>query len=298
MKYIILFIGACLSLHACKPQISKFETLPPLSRALQCMPEPGAIIAAHRGTSRNWPTPENSISGLNKLIKENYLIAEIDVARLGDGTLITFHDGIWDDISTGKGPIAASSRSDLDKVLLKTRRGKLTNDRPPFFEDMLTIAKNKIYLEIDFKSSVNMETVINTIHNHQMDKHVILIAYTAKQAKQLRKLAPNMVLSIPDDVAIGQKTYQGNIQGPQTGNLVWLGRDVIELETVRPIKRAGHYIIGRAGEASKTKYLKEIRRNADIIVTDYPEQYLPLTGLDKAQHKSFENCLNQMEDKG
>lgn len=285
MKHIILYVGLCLSLMACKPQLSKFETLPPLSLTLSCIPEAGAIIAAHRGTSRNWSIPENSISGLNKLIKNGYLIAEIDVARIGDGTLITFHDGVWDETSTGKGPIAASNRAELDRILLKTRRGKFTNDRPPLFEDMLKAAKHKIHLEIDFKSSVSMKSAIDIIRDTHMGDQVILIAYSANQAKKLRQLAPDMILSLPRHAK-----QQGG-----AGNLIWLGKDIGNSKLARAIKQNKNYVIGSVGQAANTGGLKNIRRNADILVTDYPEQYLPLTGLNKRQLGLFKTCL---KDKG
>ncbi|MEP1229476.1 MAG: glycerophosphodiester phosphodiesterase family protein, partial [Litorimonas sp.] len=188
-------------LMSCQKTTPYPEHLPPLKAAIECLPKDGAIIAAHRGTSRDWNTAENSISALQKLIKQNYLLAEIDVAGLRDSTMITFHDGVWDDISTGKGPVISTTKESLEKILLKTRKGTYTSDRPPLFEDMLQTAKGKIYLEIDFKSSANMQNVISTIKKYDMSDQVLLIAYTKNQAKKLRNLAPNMLLSSPESGA-------------------------------------------------------------------------------------------------
>lgn len=270
----------CFILAACADQSRIPETLPPLKTALECLPEAGAISAAHRGTSRDWKLAENSIAALNKLIRKNYLIAEVDVARLRDGTFITFHDGVWDDISTGKGPIASSTKSDLNKILLKTRRGALTSDRPPLFEDVLGAAKGKIYLEIDFKSSANMGQVIGLIRKANMDQHVLLIAYTARQAKALRKLAPDMLISAPQTSA-------------KRGELIWLGKDIKDVRRVASIKASGQYAIGRVGKALDERHLKTAQQHADILVTDYPNQYLPLTGLNRSERETFSDCLKQ-----
>ena len=152
-------------------------------------------MAAHRGVSEDWDLPENSASGLQRLIDENYLVAEIDVASTKDGTLFLFHDGVWEDTSTGKGPVSASTSQDLDKILLKSRQGTLASERPLRFGDALDIAKDQLYLEIDFKSSAPKDEVIEIIKEKGMGDQVILIAYTTEQAKELQALAPNMVLS-------------------------------------------------------------------------------------------------------
>jgi len=277
-KTIVLAIFSFI-LAACNQNIYP-DNLPPLKTALQCLPQEGAVIAAHRGTSRDWQIAENSISGLNKLIKGDYLMAEIDVAKLQDGTLITFHDGVWDDISTAKGPISASQKNDIDKILLKTRREQFTNDRPPLFEDILLAAKGKIYLEIDFKSSVNIKQVIDIIYKHNMENNVLLISYTSKQAKALRKSAPDMLISAPNKSAL-------------KGELIWLGNDIRDKKYIPAIKKSGQFAIGRVGKAYDETDLKTAQDHADILVTDYPNQYLPVTGLNRDQRRVFANCLIQ-----
>jgi len=272
--------AAALALTACSGQSVLPDTLPPLKTALDCMPEKGAIIAAHRGVSRDWREAENSISALKKLIKENYLIAEIDVARLRDGTYITFHDGVWDEISTGKGPIASTTKDGLEKILLKSRRGALTSDRPPRFETMLETAKHKIYLEIDFKSSSNMGEIIELIRKADMGDHVLLIAYSGGQAKRLRSLAPDMLISAPQNSA-------------KKGELIWLGKDIKDNRRIAAINKSGQYAIGRVGKALDERDVKTAKLNADILVTDYPNQYLPLTGLNRKEQQAFAACLEK-----
>ncbi len=271
---LILYLGTT----GCSQQNLRLETLPPLKIALDCLPDKGAMIAAHRGTSRDWQTPENSISGLKKLIGNNYLMAEIDVARLRDGTLITFHDGVWDDLSTATGVVASSTQSDLDKILLRTRRGILSADRPPKFEDILIAAKNKIYLEIDFKTSANIQQVIDLIYKNEMEHHVLLISYTQKQANILRNIAPDMALSVSRSSKV-------------KGDFIWLGDDIKNTRHLSSIQSHNQYVIGRVGQVSTQKALKTAKLNADILVTDYPNQYLPLTGLNKDQRKVFRSCL-------
>lgn len=267
-----------LTLGACQKTAQYPETLPPLKQTLDCIPKNASIIAAHRGTSRDWSLAENSLSALEKLINKGYLVAEIDVAGLKDRTLITYHDGVWDEASTGKGPVAASRRGDLNNILLKTRKGRFTSERPPLFDDLLKTAKGRIYLEIDFKSSADINNVIDVIDTNNMRDQVLLIAYTGKQARKLRQIAPDILLSVPENSA-------------QRGDLVWLGKDAKNSARTQAIKARGQYVIGKVGRGLDETNLAQTRSQSDILVTDYPNQYMPVTGLNNATRKSFEACL-------
>jgi len=260
-------------------QNTQSAKLPPIRTALSCLPGSAAIIAAHRGTDERWrDTAENSIGGLKALIDHGTLMAEIDVAGLKDGTIITFHDGVWDEISTGKGPIASSRKSDLEKILLKSRAGKLTADRPPLFSDMIAAAKGKIYIEVDFKSSAKFRPVIKAIRDADMADQVLLIAYSSGQAEQLARLAPEMLRSNPKDAA-------------KKGHAVWLDYEVANGQTAARLRDNGHYTIGRLGDPNRQPPLRVLQTAADILVTDQAERYEGVIGLRGGAKAEYEACL-------
>ena len=257
------------------------ERLAPLKKALSCLPQNAAIIAAHRGTDERWrETAENSIGGLKALIDHGSLMAEIDVAGLKDGTLITFHDGVWDEISTGTGPIASTRRSDLENILLKSRAGNLTAERPPLFADMLRLAKGKIYMEVDFKSSADYRSVINAIHDADMSDQVLLISYNSRQSAQLKRLAPEMLRSDPPDAA-------------QRGHAVWMGYGVATGNKAKGLKQNGHYTIGRIGDPKRQPPFSALRKASDILVTDQAERYDGIEGLSGKARAEYERCLSK-----
>lgn len=254
-------------------------SLPPIRKALSCLPPEAAIIAAHRGTDERWrDQAENSIGGLNALIDHGTIMAEIDVAGLKDDTLITFHDGVWDEISTAKGPIAVSTKADLEKILLKSRAGALTADRPPLFADMLSTAKGHIYMEVDFKSSADPRAVIKAIRNAGMSDQVLLIAYNPQQAALFERLAPEMLRSNPTAAT-------------QSGHAVWLGYNVADGEDAKSFKSNGNYIIGRIGDPNRQPPLKALRLAADILVTDEAERYDGIIELTAKSQAAYEACL-------
>jgi len=233
-------------------------------------------MASHRGTSRSWNLPENSLSALNKLIQNGYKIAEIDIASTRDGALFTFHDGVWEEGSTGKGAVAATNSAELEKILLKTRRGTITSERPPLLTDMLALAKDRIYLEIDFKSSAKYEPVLKAIRQADMADQVVLIAYSDGQARKLARLAPDMLLSVPPSSA-------------RPESLVWFGADAVGDPQVKAIRNIGADIIGRVWKRRDERQLGTMLKNANLVVTDYIEQYDPIMGL--KDQAGYQACL-------
>ena len=277
-----LLVGGCKaavpdSTDPASTSAAKSDVYPSLKTALTCLPDGAAMMASHRGTSRDWDLPENSVSGLERLIADGYKVAEIDIAGTKDGVLFSYHDGVWDEVSTGTGPVASTTADELETILLKTRKGTLTSERPPTFDALLKTAKDRIYLEIDFKSSARFEPVLAAIRAADMTDQVVLIAYSPGQTRKLAQLAPEMLLSTPPEAA-------------KSGHLVWMGPDAKDINTAKPLKNNGSIVIGRVWEKKRADALPAMLQNARLIVTDYINQYEPITGTyDKAAYAA---CLS------
>jgi len=280
-----LILAACDNANVTEPkgaaQNEVKTSLPPLVDYINCLPQETALVAAHRGTARNSKYPENSMSALIALLDKGYLVSEIDVAGLKDGTHILYHDGVWDEKSTGKGPIASSTWTDAEKILLNDTRGKLSADRPVKFEDYLEAAKDKIYLEIDFKSSAKYETVLNLIRKHDMTDQVILISYNKGQSIKLASLAPDMMLSIGSNEALGQTRYKPNQIA------AWIGYDVNDAALVKSLQDKDIPILGRVRKDWNSKAADV----SDLLVTDDVFDHRPIAGLNKNNKAKLESCL-------
>lgn len=260
----------------------------PLRKQFQCLPREAALIAAHRGVSKGEGFAENSQSSLEALIDKGILVAEVDVAGLKDGTHILYHDGVWEEKSTGRGPVAVSNWSDAEKTLLNDTDGNLTADRPVKLSDVLLLAKDRLYLEIDFKSSAKYETVINMIRNAGMSDQVILIAYNDSQARRLAKLAPEMLLSVGirdmDDVD-ALKSAGVNVKNMA----VWFGRGPYDNDVVRSLDLANIPILAWPPRND----MKNSALPASLLVTDYAFEYQPISGLTKTGHYEYLDCLTK-----
>lgn len=277
---------ALLGLIACGAQDKAIEApiahsvLPPLTKQFECLPDEAAIIAAHRGTAYDTAYAENSISGLKALIDKGYLMAEVDIAGLKDGTHILYHDGVWDEKSTGNGAVASSTWGTAQNYLLNDPRGILTSDTPPRLTDFLDTAKDKIYLEIDFKSSAKYDHVIELIREKDMADQVILISYSKGQADKLARLAPEMMLSISVDKPEDALAYNSRAA-------VWLGDDIFDDNRVAGLAAQGTPILGRI----QKKWSKKAAKAAHVLVTDYTFDHRPIAGLNAENKAIYEACL-------
>ena len=254
-------LAPTLALAACRapqPDLST-HTDRGLQHYLDCLPPGASLTAAHRGTQRGSPHPENSIDGLDALLDADILLAEIDVARTRDGQHILFHDGVWDDGSNGRGPVAATDWPTAQTYSLRTTKGRLTDSGVPTLEQYLARARDNIFLEIDFKTSARYSDVLEIIENYDMMGSVILIAYSPTQARRLRALAPDALISIPPDTTI---------PGP---TLTFTGG------TVQPIP--GPFIAKLRGRDRYAPPNLALAANARINVTDYALEAPPVLGL-------------------
>ena len=214
------------------------------------------------------------------------MIAEIDVAKTKDGVHFLFHDGVWDNKSTGQGAVASSRWNKAQGFLLEDTEGRLTSETPISLEDYLNIAKDKIYLEVDFKSSANYKDVINLIRKHGMSDQVILISYSIGQARKLARLAPNMMISVTINDEGDLKSALS--AGVKAKNITaWTGRKGPRKNIEKTLKEKGIAILAYPSQNDARLLINR----SNVIVTDYALRQKPIIGrYDKAAYKS---CLNQ-----
>lgn len=245
MTQIRLFIlTAIFILSACSPKPAPPASMelpadawPSAAQMLRCLSQSGPVIVAHRGRDKSKGQAENSLGALKNLRARGYIMAEIDIAQLKDNTLIAFHDGILDEVSTGRGVVATSTWPQVETLLLKTRKGQITSERPVRLSDILNWANGKFYLELDIKSSANPRAIIDAVLTANMQEHVILIAYDDRQAAQLKTLSRTLsggsiLISVP------QTSARKATDNP---NIVWLGTKNFKDRDTKAIKAKNHF---------------------------------------------------------
>ena len=260
----------------------------PLSLQFKCLPQEAAFVAAHRGVSKGEGFAENSGASLKALIDKGVLFAEIDVAGLKDGTHILYHDGVWEEKSTGNGAVAASSWADAEKILLRDTNGKLTSERPIKLDDVLSMAKDNLYLEVDFKSSAKYDQVIESIRKAGMAENVILIAYSKGQAGTLAKLAPEMAQSVTLKSTADIKAHEA--AGVSRRNMnAWLGRGPYDAGFISVLAKNNIPVLAWPNRED----IRAAANPASLIVSDYAFGLDPIIGLSKTGRNAYEACLSK-----
>ena len=281
---LALLLGACADIAdapAPAPTATPAVTengLPPLRAMLDCLPREAAILAAHRGTGDGVGAPENSVSGLEALIEGGVLMAEIDIAAIRDGTLISFHDGVWEEKASGTGPVVATSADDFARIRLRLEEGGSVGGEPvPTFANMLDAAKDRIYLELDFKSSADIGRAVDMVRERGMADQVVLIASRPGEAEELKRYGDEFVLSLP---------YQQRKRSAGAKQGVWVGGRW--REDAQPELRRRHYTIGSQWTRKPGENVRAQER-LDIIATDQPLRGGPIAGL--RNRAAFDACV-------
>jgi glycerophosphoryl diester phosphodiesterase len=93
---------------------------------------------AHRGGAAEWP--ENSLTAFRNAIAAGARILELDVHLTADGHVAVIHDPTLDRTSDGRGPVAACTKTDLDRARLRGPDVAPTGDCVPTLPDVLALA--------------------------------------------------------------------------------------------------------------------------------------------------------------
>lgn len=162
-------------------------------------PQGGLIVVAHRGCHEAAPlhrlgtTPENSAAALTQCVAIGADVMETDVRRSRDGYLVIIHDDRVDRTTDGSGKVADLSLAQLKALHLRQDEGgpavPLTDQRVLTLDEMLTLAKNRIVLNLDVKDAIYGE-VVEAVHRAGAQDRVIVKTFAGVASQPLAAIAP------------------------------------------------------------------------------------------------------------
>lgn len=234
------------------------------------------LVAAHRSAHNGYP--ENSISALKHAIELGVDIAETDVKVTKDSVVVLLHDGKIDRTTNGKGNPENYTLAELKKFRLKMPDGTLTNETIPTFEEFLNVAKGKIMVDIDIKTS-HLKPVVDVVKKTQTQNQVFYFDDDYESLRKVRSLDPKAML-MPRahsyheaDSALVRFNPQAihideTFHTPEVTKLI---RDKNARIWINALDKADVEI--RAGKTEEA-LTKLTRFQANIIQTDEPEKIL------------------------
>jgi len=157
--------------------------------------EPGKkIISGHRGTVE-YGLPENSIAGMERVLKYTAAIFEVDPRLTKDGVPVMVHDATLERTTTGTGKVADYTWEELRNLQLKDVNGNLTPYRINTLDEMIIWAKGKTVLNLD-KKDLPLAVTAAIIRKHQAYAWVWVTVHTVEEAKFYLDQHPDQYLSM------------------------------------------------------------------------------------------------------
>ena len=279
MKHVFLasFAALGLVLGACQPQVSEttdgapdtlqmaqapdvldFGSLPDF---FDCVREEGGmLIASHRGGPAPG-YPENALETLQHATAAGIRVHEIDVAESRDGVLFLMHDRTLGRTTTRRGPVADTDWADISTLKLVDDDGEVTDFHPPKLSDVLLWARDAgVIVELDKKETTSFRNIISHVRAAEAEDNVVLITYNDDQAKEVARLAPDLMMT----AGVNSREHQEELEAAGvdfTRVIAWMGTSNPNPRAFEAVGRRGieaaFGTLGRAGERLDDVYWED-----------------------------------------
>lgn len=117
--------------------------------------------------------------------------------RAADGTLVLLHDATLDRTTTGAGPVASRTLSELRTLRLVGPDGTVTPHRIPTLAEAMAWAEGRAVLLLDVKEGVPPEAFVAAIRAAEAEDRVVVVVDTLDALRAYYALAPDLVYSAP-----------------------------------------------------------------------------------------------------
>lgn len=230
-------------------------------------------IIGHRGDMKL--APENSLSSLNILKRNQINWIEIDTILTKDNIPVIFHDKELDRVSNFKGEVIDYNFDELKKADIGSKfSNKFKNEKIPSLSEFILISNSlsiNIFLELksyydnknDFKLVKEVAKRLNNINSNIL---IILCSYSKNIIKYLKKYMPNFKRSlIVDDLSennldflLENECYSINVNYKPNNNI----------EDIKKLKQKINVYCHVINKKEDIKELEEL--GIDGIITDNP----------------------------
>jgi glycerophosphoryl diester phosphodiesterase len=145
--YLISFV-LILSCQTCNRQSNKLNNI---LKVLHDQSSDTVLTVAHRALHTQYP--ENSLAAIQHSIDAGLDMIEIDVRRTADDVLILMHDATVNRTTDGEGQVRELTFEQIKKLTLRTEDNQSINHPVPSLEEVLSMAKNHILVDLDIKDA-------------------------------------------------------------------------------------------------------------------------------------------------
>lgn len=232
-----------------------------------------ASALAHRGDRANHP-PGNNLAAFQSAIDAGIDHIESDVHRTADGELVLFHDDSLDAETTGRGPIAEHTWSELHTVRYLAD-GRTTDHGLVRLEDALGLWPD-LRWNLDAKDGAAVDPLVDLIKRTGSGHRVLLTAFELGTIRRVRRSAPPETctgLAKVEIVAVRAASLVG-VPIPHLGDAAQVpaehrGVTVVDERFVATCHRADIAVhVWTVNEAAEMHRLLDL--GVDAVITDDP----------------------------
>lgn len=226
--------------------------------------------------------PGNSVEAIKYAIEAGVDMIEVDARATSDGIIVNMHDAGIGNTTTGSGNLSTMLSSTLFGYYLKDQQGRATQFKVPTFEQVLKVAKGKIYICVDVKEPVLLRRLVRMVADKGMTNEVCYFVgntYIDDILGYNQDAVPFPWVSSIADVSNYQKYYAKSIPMVQFSidatNLTEL---VGAIKTAKLVGYANHLENDDSQLLNNNDYSKVdvfIQNKIEVIQTDYSDIIIP-----------------------
>jgi glycerophosphoryl diester phosphodiesterase len=153
-------------------------------------------VTAHRGAHGR--APENTAAAIREAIAAGADYAEIDVQLSQDGVLVVTHDSDFSRMAGVAKKVWDLTYAEIRAIPLGAKAApEFRNEPAPTFDEVLTIARDRIRLNIELKYYGDhqprlAERVVEAVQARPMTNQVIIQCFEYERLLEVRRLAPDI----------------------------------------------------------------------------------------------------------
>ena len=216
---------------------------------------------AHRGAAGYFPG--NTLLAVEKALRMNVEVIEIDVRMTSDNQPVVFHDRFLQFSTDGRGLAAGCSLNELRKY--HTRDG---GQPVPTLVEILDKVTGRAGLMIEIKAPNSARQVAATVGESSFRGDIFYASFLHSELLEIRAVNPSAAtIALLEGVPVRQTAFLSDAQATHAG----LGIGVLDKSFVRAIHDAGFKVFTyTADEPEEIAYAKSCE--VDGIISNFPDR--------------------------
>ena len=179
--HLFLFLISISCSEKINTQVNSNENIENVISKISSLSKNQILVCAHRAYHKF--APENSLESIRQAINSEIDIVEVDVNTTKDGILVLMHDNAIDRTTNGKGYISDYNYSELKKFNLKIG-DSVTTHKIPTLSEVLSLAKDKIILNLDIKR-VDVAKLYAQLKANKMENQVFSFIWDKRKIDKI-----------------------------------------------------------------------------------------------------------------